>query len=70
MKRLYARLVMWLARPVLDYINERNAALSSRIDAARSAAISNAVAIAGEQVARQAADAALQMQFTAQSREF
>ncbi|WP_155634737.1 hypothetical protein [Burkholderia cepacia] len=70
MKRLYARMVLWLARPVLNRIDERDAALSERIIAAHSAAINNEVAIVGEQVARQAADAALQMQFTAQSREF
>ncbi|WGY71942.1 hypothetical protein KEC55_19195 [Burkholderia cepacia] len=70
MKRLYARLVMWLARPVLDYINERNAALCSRIDAARSDAINNAAAIADERNARQVADAALKMQIPVQPREF
>ncbi|MCA8079934.1 hypothetical protein [Burkholderia cepacia] len=88
MKRLYARLLLWLLKPMVDVQRQEAAAmnagfcslihandrsmldLSRRLDAAHSACVANACAIAAEQAARQSADAALQARFTAQSREF
>lgn len=77
MKRLYARLVLWLVRPALDLQSDGRvptasqlAALADRIDTVQSASFANAHAITAERAARQCADMDLRAQFTAQSREF
>ncbi|WP_157721107.1 hypothetical protein [Burkholderia ubonensis] len=62
MKRLYARLVLWLVQPALELRSNERAPTVAQLDAL-SARIDN------ERAARQIADAALSAKFAAQSRE-